>query len=72
MSEEELGPLTVETTYPGQLKRTIAAPRHIVEHYARDPDSGLPFVEPVGHFKELLRQQKEASGRHREMLARDE
>jgi hypothetical protein len=43
----------VKTTYPGQAAVTIEAPPHIVEHYLhRDWD--LPFVEPVGHLKDLV------------------
>ena len=40
------GPPFIETTYPGQTKRTIKAPRHIYEHFLKHPESELPFIEP--------------------------
>jgi hypothetical protein len=63
------GPL-IETTYPGQPKATVVAPRHIVDHLAQKGD--LPFIEPVGRFKEALDAHRQAAREHQEMLDRDE
>ena len=70
MSTSPAGPL-IETSYPGQPKAIIEAPPHILEHYRKHPDSELPFVQPVGKFKELLDKYRPIIKKHREMLDRD-
>ena len=60
----------VETTYPGQQKRTSVAPRHVVEHYGTK-SWDLPFVQPVGKFKQAVDGVKTAQRKHQEMLDRD-
>jgi hypothetical protein len=65
-------PPFIETTYPGQTKRTIKAPRHIYEHFLKHPESELPFIEPVGEFKQWLEIYREDRRKAREMFERDE
>ncbi len=38
----------IETTFPGQSKAIVVAPRHIVDQL---PHRDLPFIEPLGKFK---------------------
>ena len=66
------GPPFIETTYPGQTKRTIKAPRHIYEHFLKHPESELPFIEPVGEFKQWLEIYREDRRKARDMFERDE
>lgn len=65
------GPPLIETTYPGQQKRTITAPKHILEHFRNHPDSELPFIEPVGEFKQWLEIYGKDLREYREWRKRD-
>jgi len=69
---EWTGPPKVETTYPGQPKRTVPAPRHIVDHFLNHPESELPFVEPVGELKQWLELYRDEWRKSRGMHERDE
>lgn len=60
----------IETSYPGQPKRTRLAPKHIYDHYNKHPDSNLPFIEPVGKFKEVLEHLREVVRKNRDFLKR--
>ena len=69
MKAEASEPL-IETTFPGQPRRVQVAPRHILEHY-RVKDWDLPFVQPIGRFKEAVANVRAARKKHQEMLDRD-
>ena len=65
--------LLIDTTYPGQPKAIIGAPRHILEHYRKRPDSDLPLIQPVDRLKEVfdqfrveLKQNEAAAKKHQE------
>ena len=60
----------IETSFPGQAKATVEAPRHIIDHLATRGD--LPFIEPVGKLKEWLEEYREKARKHQGMLDRDE
>jgi len=66
--------LLIETTYPGQPKAIIVAPRHILEQNRKRPDLDLPFIQPVGRLEEVfdqfrveLKQNEAAAKKHQEM-----